>query len=68
MRLNEYQKSVLELQFQLNPVWSTDRIKLLSKELGLEHRRVYKWRWDRVKKQLRQESHSSTRITGLTDN
>lgn len=56
MRLNEYQKSVLELQYQLDPLWSTDRIKLLSKELGLEHRRVYKWRWDKVKRQQKKEN------------
>lgn len=38
---------ILENEFKKNPNWSKDKIKSLSRIMGLKESQVYKWNWDR---------------------
>ena len=50
--LNEHQQTVLENEYQINPRFDCERIQALSKLLGLNKTKIYKWGWDRRKKEL----------------
>ena len=43
---------MLENQYQLNPNWTNETIVMLSERLGVTRTKIYKWNWDRKKKQL----------------
>ena len=49
--LNEQQQIVLEKEYQKNPRFDSDRVVVLAKQLGLNRTKVYKWGWDRRKKE-----------------
>ena len=49
--LNEQQQTVLEREYQKNPRFDSDRVVVLAKQLGLNRTKVYKWGWDRRKKE-----------------
>ena len=49
--LNEQQQIVLEREYQKNPRFDSDRVVVLAKQLGLNRTKVYKWGWDRRKKE-----------------
>lgn len=53
VRINFSQIAVLELQYQKNPKWDTQTINQLASQLGLSHKKVYKWHWERVKKNFK---------------
>ena len=39
------------MEYQLDPNWTSLRIKQLSRRLSLDRTKVYKWTWDRAKKE-----------------
>ena len=41
---------ILEREYLVEPNWSTIRINTLASRLGLCRTKVYKWAWDRKKK------------------
>ena len=43
---------MLESEHQRDANWDTERIKLFADKLNLAHSKVYKWTWDRRKKEL----------------
>ena len=49
--LNEQQQVALEREYQINPRFDSDRVVALAKQLGLNRTKVYKWGWDRRKKE-----------------
>ena len=52
IHLDEEQQVVLENEFQMRPNWSTAFITTLARRLKLPRTKVYKWNWDRKKKEL----------------
>ena len=42
---------MLEQEHQRDANWDKDRIKFFAKKLNLAHSKVYKWTWDRRKKE-----------------
>ena len=42
---------MLEREYQKNPRFDSDRVVVLAKQLGLNRTKVYKWGWDRRKKE-----------------
>ena len=52
-RLTQEQQLVLEQEFLRQPDWSRRGVlHNLSKRLGLQRSKIYKWNWDRKKKEL----------------
>lgn len=52
-RLTFEQQRILEAEFQKQPNWSRPGLlKKLSERLGLSKGKIYKWNWDRKKKEL----------------
>ena len=49
-RLNQEQIRVLEHEHVTYNNWTTDRITALSKRLNLSRTKIYKWSWDRRKR------------------
>ena len=49
-RLTRTEMQVLEQEYLINPNWTTMRINTLAKKLRLCRTKVYKWGWDRKKK------------------
>ena len=49
-RLNSDQIDMLEHEYEQNQHWKTKDIRRLSKTLGIGHTKVYKWCYDRRKK------------------
>lgn len=51
---------MLELQFQKNPVWNNELIEWIADRLTIPRSKVYKWNWDRKKKEVsRQEEFAA---------
>mmetsp|Transcript_13617 Transcript_13617/g.21311 ORF Transcript_13617/g.21311 Transcript_13617/m.21311 type:complete len:84 (+) Transcript_13617:1479-1730(+) len=50
-QLSTEQLGVLELEFQKNPNWSVNHQKKIGKRLGLTVSKVYKWMWDKQRKE-----------------
>ena len=48
------QKAVLENAYLKDPNWDTLRTAELAQQLGVGYKKVYKWNWERKKKELRQ--------------
>ena len=42
---------MLESEYLKQPIWSTELIKKLAKRLDLQYRKVYKWNWERLKRE-----------------
>lgn len=40
----------MKRSFPNNPHWSNDDVERISRKLGLEKSKVYKWNWDKKKK------------------
>ena len=51
VRLNERQREFLEVQFQQKAHWDNDEIEELAKQVGVSFAKVYKWNWERKKKE-----------------
>ena len=51
-RLTSDQHAVLENAFLIDPNWSKRYVKELALSLNLNRVKVYKWHWDRKKKEL----------------
>ena len=52
-RLTYEQQVILEQEFQLRSDWShRGQLNELAKRLGLTRSKIYKWNWDRKKKEL----------------
>ena len=52
-RLTHEQQVLLEQEFQKQADWSKPgHLKELSKRLGLPKSKIYKWNWDRKRKEL----------------
>ena len=49
-RLNHEQKARLEIHFSQNPFWNNQEIQTLARALELSFTKVYKWNWERKKK------------------
>ena len=41
----------MEVEWQRNLAWTSSRISSIAKRLGLGRTKVYKWTWDRKKKE-----------------
>ena len=52
-RLKPCQVAVLETSFTEGASWSKQKIQELADRLQLTNKRVYKWNWERKKKELR---------------
>ena len=50
IRLDQAQKSRLELRYQRNPNWSNEDIEELSNLINVPFTKVYKWNWECKKK------------------
>ena len=51
-RLTKEQSELLEIEFQRDPNWTTVKIKVISDRLQIGRTKVYKWGWDRKKKEF----------------
>ena len=54
------QLDMLENAYQNNSDWSRDFVKQTAIRLGLNRVKVYKWHWDRKKKDLAGEPDAAT--------
>ena len=54
IKLKGMQKAFLENAYLENPNWDTLRTAELAQQLGVGYKKVYKWNWERKKKELRQ--------------
>ena len=43
--------AILEQRFQVGPIWDYDTFENLARQLNISKQKVYKWRWERVKKE-----------------
>ena len=60
-RLNAEQQQILELEYQKQQNWGTEKIKELANRLNLGRTKVYKWNWDRRKKEASQDQRREKR-------
>ena len=49
-RKNKDQLKVLDIEFQKNPHWDREYIRVMAQKLGLRECQIYKWHWDQIKK------------------
>ena len=42
---------MLEAEYQRDPNWTTSSMKVLAARLSFKRTKVYKWFWDRVKRE-----------------
>ena len=49
--LSEDQIEMLTQEYLDNPNWSNETIDALSRRVGVSRTKVYKWNWDRKKKE-----------------
>ena len=57
--LSQEEVTLLESHFQRDPNWSPDKLNQLSLRLNRSRTQIYKWNWDRKKKELREISSSN---------
>ena len=43
--------AILEQRFQIGPNWDYDTFENLARQLNISKQKVYKWRWERVKRE-----------------
>ena len=58
-RLRSEQIAMLEVEYQRNPNWHSSFITSLAQRLQLNRTKVYKWSWDRKKKEEAQTTQQS---------
>ena len=51
-RLTSEQQAILQQEYEKNPDWRTRFITQLASRLNICRTKVYKWGWDRRKKEL----------------
>ena len=51
-RVSKQAKQVLENEYKKNPTWSKQLVNQLAAKLDLDRTKVYKWNWDRKKKEV----------------
>ena len=51
IRLLPEQAEFLEIEFLKNPMWTSRKMSQISKRLSLAKSKIYKWNWDRKKKE-----------------
>lgn len=51
MRLSEVVVGILEAEYLRNPNWTSSEMYALADRTGLKKVKVYKWMWDRKKKE-----------------
>ena len=51
-RLTQEVAKILEANYLRNPNWDVKTIAALAVQLNLTQTKVYKWRWDRHKKEI----------------
>ena len=61
-RLTQEQQDILEHEFQKQPDWGVLKMMQISRRLGLQKGKIYKWNWDRKKKD-KAYSQTSFQIT-----
>ena len=49
--------ALLEHEYQRNSNWSTARITQIAKRLKLNRTKIYKWSWDRKKKEAEEQAN-----------
>ena len=54
IRLNQAQRARLELSYLRNPNWSNEEIQDLANLIKIPFTKVYKWNWERKKKDRKQ--------------
>ena len=52
MRMTMAQSHLLEIEFQRNPNWTSAQVKAIAERMELSRVKVYKWGWDRKKKEI----------------
>ena len=57
-RVTYEQLCVLETEYRRTANWSTAMIGQLALRLGLTHTKVYKWNWDRKRKDIAGVQHT----------
>ena len=50
LRMTAEQTAAMEAEWQRDLTWTSSRISSIAKRLGLGRTKVYKWTWDRKKK------------------
>ena len=51
-RLDDYQRKVLQSEFQKEINWSPEKIEALAAMLKVSKLKIYKWHWDQKNRQL----------------
>ena len=59
-RLNSDEIAVLKREYEQNQQWDTEQIRSLAKRMGISHTKVYKWGFDRRKKEARARPRHGT--------
>lgn len=65
LRLTADQIAILEAEFQKNANWTSKDMAKLSTRLAVEKSKIYKWNWDRKRKELASQGatdHAATSI------
>ena len=65
MHLTNEHKQILEAEFQRNPNWNITRTRQLAETLGLKDIKIYKWNYDRRRKETRLNGLPFTRTQRL---
>ena len=50
---------ILERHYLENSNWSRQKIENLAAQLSLPHKKIYKWNWERKKKELATQTTAS---------
>ena len=58
-KMSDDQAAILEYEFQANPNWTTPTYNQLCKRLDTTKARIYKWNWDRKRREVLGFSPSS---------
>ena len=59
-RMTQEQTAAMEVEWQRDLAWTSSRISAIAKRLGLGRTKVYKWTWDRKKKENCEGAASSS--------
>ena len=60
--LSEEQLDVLEHHFQSREDWSVHLMDVLSQRLSISRTKVYKWKWERKKKQVKEAKEGENMV------
>lgn len=67
LRLTADQIGVLETEFQKNANWTGRDMAKLSTRLAVEKSKIYKWNWDRKRKELASQGATSAAPTSIDE-